>query len=191
MNLSIIEKIGNIFKYFTSSFLGIEMFILSLILILFLVFNIKRRNILASFIVSAVIIVMFLFVIGGYISFAGSCLKAFIKYIIRYYYFPNIAVYFTSVFIMMIILIYTSYTKKIDDKKRLFNIIDLGIVLMNFLALISHTIFNHTKLTLDYKIYEDNLILSSIQLSSLLILIYLLVTIIYYIYKYLKKKYNE
>jgi len=191
MNLSIFGKIGTIFKYFTSSYLGIEMFILSLILILFLIFNIRKRNILASFIVTAVIILMFLFVIGGYINFAGECLKAFIKYVMRYYYFPNVAVYFTSVFIMMIILVYTSYTKKIDEKKRTFNIVVLGLVLMNFLALISHTIFDKVELTLTYKIYEDDLILSCVQISNFLILIYIVVTIIYYIYKYLKKKYDE
>ena len=44
MNLSLIQKIGMVFKYIFSSFLSIEMFILSLLLFIILVVNLKRNN---------------------------------------------------------------------------------------------------------------------------------------------------
>ena len=44
MNLSLLEKIGVIFKYTFSSFLSIELFVLSLLVFLVLYINIKRKN---------------------------------------------------------------------------------------------------------------------------------------------------
>ena len=44
MTLSLIEKIGIIFKYTFSSFLSIEMLILTLLLFCVLIYNLKRKN---------------------------------------------------------------------------------------------------------------------------------------------------
>ena len=44
MDLSLIEKIGVILKYIFSSFLSIEMLIVSLLLFFILLFNLKRKN---------------------------------------------------------------------------------------------------------------------------------------------------
>lgn len=191
MELSIFDKIGEILKYFTRSFLGIEMFILSLVLIIFLILNLKKKSLKINLVLTEIIVFIMIFIIGGYESFIKSCLKTFVKYIIYLYYFPNIAVYFMSVIFTTVILIFTMYTKKIEYKKKVFNIVTIGLILTNFLALISHTISEGIKLTLSVKIYKDTLILSCIEVSNLLLCIYIIVTIVYYLYRYLKKTYDE
>ena len=48
MNLSLIGKVGVIIRYIFSSFLSIEIFIISLLLLCILLINIKRKNTLVQ-----------------------------------------------------------------------------------------------------------------------------------------------
>ena len=44
MNLSIVDKFITLFKFIFSSFLSIELFILSIVLFIFLIVNFKKKN---------------------------------------------------------------------------------------------------------------------------------------------------
>ena len=59
MEMTIIDKLTLIFKYIISSFMGIELFILSLILFLFTFLNIKKNNKIVK-IISALLCIGFL-----------------------------------------------------------------------------------------------------------------------------------
>ncbi len=107
MYLSIIDKFILVIKYFFSSFLGIEMFIVSLLIFLFLLFNLKYKNSIVKIGISILLVVIMLFISGGFHTYVKDSINSFIKLIMNYYYFPSLALYYIIALISIIILIYT------------------------------------------------------------------------------------
>ena len=68
MNLSLLEKIANVFSYIFSSFLSIEMFIISLLLFCVLYINLKKDNKIVQIISVSVYLG---FVIGVFITYTS------------------------------------------------------------------------------------------------------------------------
>lgn len=191
MDLSILDKIILILKYFTSSFLGIEVFITIAILLTFLILNIKKNNDIVKIGIPIFITVILLFISGGFHDYARESIDAFIKMIMNYYYFPSIALYYIIILFVSIILIYTILNEKIPKIKKTFNYVLISLINLLFLGLSSYIISNGLELILDNSIYSDDLILSFIQLSNLLLLLWIIVTVFYYFYKYLKRKFDK
>ena len=79
MNLSLIEKLCTIFKYIFSSFLSIEMFILSLLLFLILIFNLKRKNQIVQMIAIGVYIGFVVGILISYTTYVTTSVDSFIK----------------------------------------------------------------------------------------------------------------
>ena len=79
MDLSLIGKIGVLFKYIFSSFLAIEMFIISLLLFAILLFNLKRKNRIVQVIAVGIYIGFLIGVMISYSDYTRVCLDSFIK----------------------------------------------------------------------------------------------------------------
>ena len=79
MNLSLIGKFELIFKYIFSSYLSLEIFIISLLLLIILILNQRKNN----FITQLVAVSIFLgFIVGIFISYTTyvkTCLNSFVK----------------------------------------------------------------------------------------------------------------
>ena len=80
MNLSLIDKIGIIFKYIFSSFLSIEMFILSLLLFLILIFNLRRKNTLVQMIAIGIYIGFIIGILISYSTYVKTCVNSFFSF---------------------------------------------------------------------------------------------------------------
>ena len=121
MNLSLVQKMGMVFRYIFSSFLSIEMFVLSLLLFIILVVNLKRNN---KIIQLAAIGVYLGFVIGIFISYTTyvqTCVDSFVKLFMNYVYFPSTVVYFFIMSFVSIMIIWTLFSKKLTTFKKVFN----------------------------------------------------------------------
>lgn len=190
MNLSILDKILLILKYFMSSFLGIEMFLVVLLLFLFLVLNIKKNNSLVKIIIPIILVAIFLFISGGFHTYVVASIHYFIKKIMTYYYFPSIALYYIIILVVTVIFIYTILRDKMNQIKKVFNYILFSLIYVLFLGFSSYIIYHKMELLLDYSIYNDPLCLSFIQVSNVLFLLWGLVTVFYYLYFYFRKKFD-
>ena len=89
MNLSLFGKFETIFKYIFSSFLSIEMFILSLLLFLILIINLKRNNHLVQMIAIGIYIGFVIGILISYSNYVKTCVDSFVKAIMNYIYFPS------------------------------------------------------------------------------------------------------
>ena len=87
MDLSLIEKIGVILKYIFSSFLSIEMLIVSLLLFFILLFNLKRKNRIVQIVAVGTYIGFLIGIIISYSDYARVSFNSFIKAIMNYVYF--------------------------------------------------------------------------------------------------------
>ena len=92
MNLSLLEKVGMIFKYIFSSFLSIEMFILSLLLFVILIFNLKRKNQIVQMVAIGVYIGFVVGILISYTTYVTTSVDSFVKEVMNYIYFPSTVV---------------------------------------------------------------------------------------------------
>ena len=181
MNLSLLEKIGVIFKYTFSSFLSIELFVLSLLVFLVLYINIKRKN---QIIQLSSFVLYIGFIIGVFISYTSYVQT------MNYIYFPSTIVYFFIMLFVTIVMIYTLLSKKIHLYKKIFNYATFSILYYFFVSFLSLASYDMVDLLDITKLYENDVILSIVQISNLLLVIWLIVTGFYHLYLYFKKKYD-
>lgn len=190
MEMTIIDKIALIFKYIFSSFMGIELFLLSLILFLFTFLNIKKNNKKVK-VISAILCIGFLIgIILTYKSYAQESIDSFIKAVLSYLYFPSMVVYFFIILFVTVDIIITIFSNKMPRTKKIVNSIVLSILYFCFMAVISIALTNDINLSSTVSLYTNDTLLSFIQMSNLLFAFWIEFTILYYFYKFLQKKFD-
>ncbi len=190
MDLDFFSKFVVIIQYFFSSFLGIEMFFIGLILFLFSLFNIKSKSFLVKLAIPIFLLLILLFISGGFSNYVIDSVNAFFKYIMNYYYFPSLSFYYIMTIIVVFVLIYTLFCEKMSVVKRVINYIFLCIYFTLFLGLMSFIISKKMELTLDYSIYQSDVVLSFVQVSNFIFLFWFLLTCFYRLYLYFQKKFD-
>ena len=121
MNLSLTEKFKTIFQYMFSSFLSVEMLILSLLLFVILIVNLKRKNTIIQLIAIGIYFGFVIGIIISYTTYVQTCVDSFVKLIMNYIYFPSTVVYFFIILFISIMIIYTLFSKKLTMFKKIFN----------------------------------------------------------------------
>ena len=191
MEMTIIDKLSLIVKYIFSSFMGIELFLLSLLLFLFTFLNIKRKNKIVK-IISAVLCVCFLIaIVVTYKSYAIESIDSFIRALLSYIYFPSMVVYFFVIVFVTIDLVLTIFVEKIPKSKKIVNSITLSILYFCFMAVVSLALTNKLNLNSTASLYTNDTILSFIQVSNLIFTFWFEYTILYYFYKFLEYKLDK
>lgn len=186
MNLSVLEKIKLIVSNLFSSFLGIDIFLISLLLFAFLFFNLKRNNKIVSYLFITIVSLFLFVMIGLNMDYVVYCIDTVIKKIMNYIYFPSTVIYFVIILICTINIIYSIVSKR--DKF-------LKIVDMSMFSLIYLLFFNFIALVIDNKLnisdkitlYENGTILSVVQASNILFVIWIIITIFDKLYHYFQK----
>ena len=191
MNLSILDKITSILKYIFSSFLGIEMLIFSLLLLTILIYNIKTKRKFVEIIVIGLYVGILIGLICAYPTYTKSCIDTLIKSIMSYIYFPSTVAYFFIMLFITTFIFITYFSKKISDFKRIINYIFFTSIYFMFLSFVAIATYNGINLSDTVLLYRYDVILSIVQMSNLLLLIWILFTIFYYLYNYFKKKYDK
>ena len=190
MELSLFDKIKEIFKYAFSSFFGIELVIISLLLLGILIVNIKKDNKIYKIILSVVFIFFYTILLISSSEYTYYSVREFFRKIMDYIYFPSTIVYFFLMFFVIILLLFTIITKKISKFKRIFNYIIFITMIFLYVLFISLAVNNSVNLADKVSLYQVDTILAVVQISNFILLTWFIVTCFYYLYLYFKKKYD-
>ena len=190
MNLSLIEKFGMIFKYIFSSFLSIELFILSLLLFLILIVNVKRKNMFIQMLDIGVYIGFLLGIIISYTTYVQTSVDSFVKAVMNYVYFPSTVVYFFIMLFVTITLLVSLFSKKMTMFKKIFNYSFFSILYFFFMTFMALCSYDSVDVVDTSVLYQNEIILSIVQISNLILVIWILYTCFYHLYLYFKKKYD-
>lgn len=175
MDLNIIDKITLFFKLNFNSFLAIEELLIFILILSFLIINLKYKNnkvkifipFLLLFIVS---LAMFLY--GSSILYV---LEEIVKGIIYAIYFPNIIFYIITVIISFSIMIYTILSNKLTNKEKIINYLLCGIHLYLFILFITNCLDLNVSLVRPSRIYKHDelyVLVQSCQLVFVVNIIY-------------------
>ena len=175
MDLNIIDKITLFFKLNFNSFLAIEELLIFILILSFLIINLKYKNnkvkifipFLLLFIVS---LAMFLY--GSSILYV---LEEIVKGIIYAIYFPNIIFYIITVIISFSIMIYTILSNKLTNKEKIINYLLCSIHLYLFILFITNCLDLNVSLVRTSKIYKHDelyVLVQSCQLVFVVNIIY-------------------
>lgn len=190
MNMSLFEKFGIIFKYIFSSFLSIEMFMLCLLLFLILIVNLKRNNHIVQMIAIGIYIGFVIGILISYTTYVKSCFNSFVKAIMNYIYFPSTIVYFFIIVFVTGLILYTLFTNKISKFKKIINYLFFSILYFFFMSFIALAAYDSVDLLDISKLYQNETILSFVQISNFLLVIWLIFTGFYHLFKFFRKKYD-
>lgn len=191
MDLGLFDKMKIIFQLLFSSFMSIEIVLFFLLLFLLLVFNVKIKNKLVPIILSIFLVIgisVFCFVFSSY---AITCLDSFIMKIMDYYYFPSTIVYFFIFLFMVSVCFITMFSKKMKPMKKVFNYCCSIIVFLLFSMFIVLAVYSKIDFADTVALYQNNQILTLVQVSNLIVLFWFVVSCFYYLYLFFKKKFDE
>lgn len=190
MNLSLIEKFKTIFHYMFSSFLSIEMLILSLLLFIILIVNLKRNNVIIQMIAIGIFLGFVIGIVISYATYVQECIDSFVKLMMNYIYFPSTIVYFFIILFISIMIIYTLFSKKLTMFKKVVNYFFFSILYFFFMSFIALATYDGVDLLDISKLYQNDIILSFVQVSNFILVIWILFTAFYWLYKYFRRNYD-
>ena len=191
MELGFLEKMRIIFKLLFSSFMSIEILIFFLLLFLLLIFNIKIKNKIVPIALSVVCISLMLSFMIGFSSYTITCVDSFIMKVMDYYYFPSTVVFFFICLFMIGVFIYTLFSKKLNTLKKVINYLCSIVVFLFFSLFTCIAIVNKLDLADQIALYENKQIITVVQVSNLVVLFWIIVTVFYYLYLFFKKKFDK
>ena len=185
MDLSIIEQIITFITLPFQSFLTIEILLIFIILLIFLLYNEKRKSQKVRIVFTALIIFFFSLLVFYFSEDIITVLSEIIKTLMRCFYFPNIIFYILTAIISLILLIYTSLKNNLTKLNKTITYIFTIIHLYLFTNFISLAISNNISLTDTANIYQyDNMFV--IVLFSQIIFILLIIYKVIYQFCYIK-----
>ena len=190
MNLTIFEKIKSIFNYTFSSFLSIELLIFSVLLFVVLIINLERKDKIVTYSVIGVYLGLLIGTMIAYNEYVALCVKAFCKLIVTYICFPTTAAFFATNVLITIIMIYTLFSQKLTKFKKIFNYVFFSILYFFFMSFIALTAYNKIDLNSLVDLYSNNYVLSLVQGSNVLLLIWLIYTAFYRLYLFYKENFD-
>ena len=190
MDLNSFEKIVTIFKYMISSFMNIEILLIILLFFGLIFLNVKRNNLYFKIGAIVSLIIFFITIFIYYSSYVGECVTKFIKLLLNLFYFPPTGVYFVYMIFVFIVLIINLFYKKIDIIFRRINIVYSGVLFLFYSDAIAFILTNKNNVFDKASVYGDNILLSIIQISNLLLVIWIAFMIGYILYMVFKKEDN-
>lgn len=191
MNLSVLGKLGIVFRYIFSSFLSIEMFIMNLLLFAILIYNLKKNNRFVQILAIGVYLGFVLGIFITYTSYVQSSINSFVKEIMNYIYFPSTIVYFFIIVFVTVMILYTLFSKKLTITKKIINYSVFTILYFFFMSFLTLSAYNGYDLMDMVSLYENDVILSLVQVSNFILFLWFLYTGFYWLYWYFKKKFDK
>lgn len=191
MKLGIVQKMKIIFETLFSSFLSIELILLFLLLLVLLIINLKRKNKIIPFVLSGIFLILIVLFGVFFNSYTITCVDSFIMKIMDYYYFPSTVIYFFIFLFMGGVFIFSLFSKKLKNCKKIFNYICSFSVFLFFAIFVAFASIHKIDLADTVMLYKNDQILAIIQVSNFIVLFWFLVSVFYHLYQYFKKKFDE
>lgn len=190
MFMSFLEKLQVIFRYTFSSFLEIELFILTLLFFILLSLNIKHKKKIINYFCIAIV-----FIFIGTVMFLNNdytiyCIDFLLKGIMEYIYFPSTVIYFFIVLLVTLFIIFTVISSKLTLFKRVINYLCFGMIYFLFFSFIGEIIRSGVDLADKVQLYTNDLILAVVQISNFIFIGWVIYTFFWYLFRYFKRKYN-
>ena len=133
------------------------------------------------------------FIIGIFISYTTyvkTCINSFTKAIMNYVYFPSTIVYFFIMIFVTVMILYTLFSKKLTNFKKIVNYLVFSIMYFLFMSFIALGAYDGVDLVDTSNLYQNDAILCFVQISNFILLVWLIYTGFYHLYKNFKKKYD-
>ncbi len=191
MAFNIFEKIGFVFQSFFSSFMTVELLIIGILLFVFFAINIQKNERIIKLFSVFLYLLFFLLICIFYSDYTVQSVDGVIKYIMNYIYFPSLAMYFVIMVFVTIAMIYTMFSKKMPKWLKWINTSVFSFLYILYIQVIGQVAGGKIYFTTDVAIYKNEVILSLIQVSNILLGIWILFICFYQFYKFCKKKYSE
>ena len=173
MDASFIKKIFGIFKYIFSSMTTIELFIFSLLLFTLLIVNLSRKEKIINIGFIGIYLGLFLGIFISYFDYVRLCFRLLTKSIMK-----------------IIMILYSIFKKKLVKWKKIFNYAVFNIIYFLFMLFVTEAASKGIELNDMKALYTNNNILFLVQISNLLLLFWIIVTLFYKLYLYFKKKFD-
>lgn len=182
--LTFIEKIQVLFEMLFSSpvIIGIFVFSLALMILLFYYSKLNKKIIKLIFIVLYVSLILFAVIKYG--SYFLSSLDSFVTLFMANIYFPTIPVYVFIMLLSFIIMIVTLSNKRINKIVKIINTVFFSIIQMLFVLFIYIVETNNIDVSTNQNLYTNEQTLTLLELGMGLFIIWIIVLLIFY---YLKK----
>ncbi len=187
MDLSLLDKIIVIFKYMFSSFSNVVVFIIGLVLFSLMIINLKIKNKAISVTLLGIYLGTFFGVILSHFDYVEYTVREALKLIMNYIYFPSPVVYFFIVVFMIGNNVYTLFNE-FSIIKKIFNYICSFIIYLLFFLYVILITTNGIDLGNLVSIYNNEIVLSIVQVSNLIFVFWIIVTIFYKLYLFFEKK---
>lgn len=184
MDLNIIDKIILFFKLNFNSFLAIEELLIFILILSFLIINLKYKNNKVKIFIPFLLLFILSLAMFLYGSSILYVLEEIVKGIIYAIYFPNIIFYIITVIISFSIMIYTILSNKLTNKEKIINYLLCGIHLYLFILFITNCLDLNVSLVRPSKIYKHDELYVLVQSCQLVFV----VNIIYQSVKMLVRK---
>lgn len=175
MDLNIIDKITLFFKLNFNSFLAIEELLIFILILSFLIINLKYKNNKVKIFIPFLLLFIVSLAVFLYGSSILYVLEEIVKGIIYAIYFPNIIFYIITVIISFSIMIYTILSNKLTNKEKIINYLLCGIHLYLFILFITNCLDLNVSLVRPSKIYKHDelyVLVQSCQLVFVVNIIY-------------------
>ena len=160
MNLTFFDKLAVIFKYTFSSFLSIELLIFSILLFVILIINMKRKEKIVTFSAIGIYLGLLIGTMIAYNEYVFACVKQFFKSIIEFVCFPSTVAFFFFFFIITIIMVYTLFSKKLTNFKRVINYLIFTIIYFLFMSFIAVTAYSDINLESNIALYTNDYVIA-------------------------------
>ncbi len=191
MVLNLFEKIIVVLKSLFSSFMSIELLIIGVLLFVFLLLNLKREEQVVKVISVFLYVIFFMIICLFYSDYTKQSIDGVIKYIMNYIYFPSLAMYFMIILFVTIGIVYTMFSKKLTKFIRYLNMSVFSILYILYIQVIGQVANHRIYFSTSVEIYKNDTILSLVQVSNLILFIWILFMLFYKLYQYFKKEFDE
>ena len=114
-----------------------------------------------------------------------------LKAIMKYIYFPSTAVYFMIVFLSVIFLVVTIFKNNLSNVKKGFNDLMFSLIFLMFYSFMAVVSTSKVDMMDTVSMYTNNYILSLVQISNVIFIFWLIITLFSMLYRFFKKKYDK
>ena len=156
-----------------------------------LVVNIKAKKKVYNYLMSLIMIVFLGVVIYFNYDYVVYTVDLILKAIMKYIYFPSTAVYFMIVFLSVIFLVVTIFKNNLSNFKKGFNYLMFSLIFLMFYSFMAVVSTSKVDMMDTVSMYTNNYILSLVQISNVIFIFWLIITLFSMLYRFFKKKYDK
>ena len=187
MDLNLFERIVTFIQMPFQSFLSIELLLIFVILYIFLIYNLKRKNKKVKYALAGLLIFFFFLLVFYYFDDMMTVFSETIKPFFRAFYFPNIIFYNLVALISLVILIYTMFKENTSKLNKIFTYTFTLLHLFLYTLFVSMAITNNISLVNQASIYRHDEMFVIVFFSQTVFLLLVLYKVIFH-FCYVKRE---